>query len=198
VRRLPAEVAKPVIDGVLDDPAWEQASALEVFGPLASFTQANFAETRAWVTYDDEKLYVAFRCAEPTPNQMKIVGEKHDDEVWQGDDVEVMISAPGKTAPFYHFMVNPKSVAWDSVNSGEADDRKYDPKWQWSAKVGQDFWAAEMAIPWAEMNMPSPKPGEKLRANLCRQRTPVHELTAWSPMASGFLEHELFGTWVFK
>ena len=40
--------------------------------------------------------------------------------------------------------------------------------------------------------------GTKLRANICRQRKPGYELSAWSPMVKGFLEHELFGTWVFR
>lgn len=198
IQHLPTGVAPPKIDGSLDDAAWQQVKPLEPFVLLASQESDQWAATEARVTWDDVHLYVGFRCTEPAVDKMNVVGVKHDDDLWQGDDVEVMISQPGKTAPFYHFMLNPRGVKWDSINSGEADDRTYNPNWQGAAQVGKDWWSAEMALPWAEMRMTAPKPGDQLRANLCRQRTPVRELSAWSPMVSGFLEHQFFGTWVFR
>ncbi len=198
IGRLPAGVAPPTVDGLLDDDAWRRIKPLDPFLPLATYGDQQVAETRAWVTYDDTSLYLAFRCAEPKPDALQIVGERHDDDLWQGDDVEVLLSAPGKTVPFYHFMINPRSVPWDGLHHGDTPDLTYNPTWQSAARVEKDHWAAEMAIPWAEMHMAAPANGAELRANLCRQRLPVRELSAWSAMASGFLEADLFGKWVFR
>ncbi|MFQ6096263.1 MAG: hypothetical protein ACE5O2_00950, partial [Armatimonadota bacterium] len=197
VTRLPAGVAPPRMDGRLDDEAWKRATLLEPFVLLASHPEKPIAETRAWVTYDDRALYAAFRCAEPQPDKMNVVGEQRDDPLWQGDDVELMVSQPGKEWPFYHFMLNPRGVPWDGVNDSQTSDTGYDPEWEHGVSIGEDFWAAEMAIPWSAMKMTAPKPGSQLRANLCRQRTQGRELSAWSNMIAGFLEADLFGTWVF-
>ncbi len=199
VRRLPNGVAPPKIDGRLDDPAWSATKPLDPFLPLAARPRKSIEKTTAWVTYDDRALYVAFRCAEPAPNKMQPFGQKRDDPVWQGDCVEVFISAPGKTVPYYHFILNPAGVYWDSLGKGPGDeDTSYNPTWQRAAARGDKEWTAELAIPWQEMNMPPPAPGTKLRANFCRQRAHGHELSAWSVTVRGFPEPDLFGTLVFK
>ncbi|NOZ21075.1 MAG: hypothetical protein GXP25_08290 [Planctomycetes bacterium] len=197
IHRLPNDVPKPKIDAVLDDAAWKRTAPLAPLLALAATPSKLGAQTQAWVTYDTEGVYVAVRCEEPQPKRMKIVGEKHDDDVWSGEDVEVMIAPPGRTSPFFHFMLNPKGVAWDS-DHGKVNNLKYDPQWTHAARIGAKEWTAEMAIPWAALKMQMPKPGTTLRANVCRQRRHAHELSAWSPMVKGFLEHELFGTWVLK
>jgi hypothetical protein len=94
-------------------------------------------------------------------------------------------------------MVNPAGVAWDAMHTPEVD-LTYDPEWQRAAALGSGEWVVEIAIPWASLKQPAPTPGTALRANLCRQRVGAHELSAWSPMAEGFLEPELFGTWTFR
>jgi len=197
IHRRPQAVPPPKIDAVLDDAAWKQTRPLEPFVALAANPQKLGAKTQAWVTYDSDSVYVAIRCDEPKPKRMKIVGEKHDDDVWIGEDVEVMIAPPGRTSPFFHFMVNPKGVPWDSIH-GDVNNLKYSPSWTHAARIGSGEWTAEMAIPWTALKMRTPPPGTTLRANLCRQRRHARELSAWSPMVKGFLEHEFFGTWVLK
>ncbi|NCO39651.1 MAG: hypothetical protein AUJ96_29450 [Armatimonadetes bacterium CG2_30_66_41] len=198
IARLPQGTAAPTIDGRVDDAAWTATKPLPPFVALASRPEKLAAATQAWVTYDDKALYLAVRCVEPNPQKLSLAGEKHDDPVWQGDDVEVLLSVPGKATPFYHFMLNPAGVAWDGVHHDETADLSYAPVWQHAVQTGAKEWDAELAIPWAALSMSSPTPGTKVRANLCRQRMQGSELSAWSPMATGFLEPDLFGTWVFR
>lgn len=195
---LPADTPRPVVDGRLDDPAWAKVTALEPFVALASRPDKLTADTRASVTCDATALYLAVRCQEPKPESARAGGAAHDDAgIWQGDVVELLISAPGGTVPFAHFMVNPKGLAWDARHTPDVD-LTYTPAWERAAATADGAWSVEMAIPWSSLGMAAPKPGTALRANLCRQRAGAHELSAWSPMAEGFLEHELFGTWTFR
>jgi len=198
IARLPADTPRPKIDGRLDDAAWTRTKPLAPLVALATRDERLKAQTQAWVTYDNTALFVAVRCQEPAPQQMHIIGKQRDDDVWLGDDVEVMVAAPGKTRPFYHFMLNPRDVLWDAVHTEGGNDRTYNPDWEHGTQIGSDCWMAEMAIPWAAMDMKATAAGTKLRANICRQRMRGYELSAWSPMVKGFLEHELFGTWVFR
>ena len=197
IKRLPTGAAPPAIDAALDDDAWKKTEPLAPLAALAANEPKLGAETRAWVTYDDTTLYIAVRCEEPRVKRMQTIGEKHDDPVWNGEDVEVMVAPPGKTAPFYHFMLNPRGVHWDGLN-GDSSTLSYNPAWEHAARIGANEWTAELAIPWAALEMSVPGPGTQLRANICRQRRHAHELSAWSPMARGFLEHQLFGTWTFR
>jgi len=198
IARVPAGVARPQVDGDLSDPLWQRIEPLPPFLQLAGRSEKQIAATLARVAFDGDALYIAFHCAEPQPAQMSILGTRHDDPVWQGDDVEVMISRPGGMLPFYHFMLNPKNVAWDAVHTeGETPDTGFDPEWQHGARIGADYWDAELALPWASMKMAAPAAGEELRANLCRQRMQGGELSSWSSMVNGFLESDLFGKWLF-
>ena len=194
---LGKDVVRPAIDGRIDDAAWKHIAPLDALVSLASRPERLNARTTVQVTYDDAALYLAIRCEEPYRERMSVVGESRDDDVWLGDDVEVMVSAPGRTLPFYHFMLNPQGVAWDAVHVPGGIDTSFDPDWKHGTQVAPRFWSAEMAIPWTALNLEAPKPGMKLHANVCRTRKPDIEFSAWSPMIGGFLEHELFGTWVF-
>ena len=197
IGRLPTGTPTPTVDAALDDDAWKKKEPLPPLLALAANEPKLGAQTQVWVTYDDTALYVAIRCEEPQVERMQIAGEKHDEPLWNGEDVEVMVAPPGKTAPFYHFMLNPRGVHWDGLN-GDSNTLSYNPAWQHAARIGAAEWTAEMAIPWSALEMSVPAPGTQLRANVCRQRRHARELSAWSPMARGFLEHEFFGTWTFR
>ena len=198
IARVPAGVPAPAVDGDLADPVWQRVQPLPPFLLLAGRGEKEIAATQARVTYDNEALYIAFRCEEPQPDRMSQIGARHDDPVWQGDDVEVLVSRPGGTVPYCHFMVNPANVEWDAVHpADETADTSYNPTWQHGARVSGGCWEAELALPWAALEMAAPVPGTTLRANLCRQRMQGGELSSWSSMVNGFLEDDLFGTWVF-
>ena len=189
----------PRIDGVLSDPLWTTAGAACKlrFRALAGTDSALKARTEAMLAYDNSHLYVAFRCREPTISRIQCVGELHDDNIWAGDDVELQFCPGSETRRFVHLMVNPQGLAWDGFQ-GDPRGRSYNPPWQHATRIGTGEWTAEFAIPWKSLGLKrAPQPGEKHRGNLCRQRRPGHELSAWSPMAVGFLEHAFYGTFVF-
>lgn len=200
VHKLRPDEKPPVIDGKLDDAVWQATEPLDEFLPnLGSGRTKSSVATHAWVVYDDSHLYVAFHCEEPTPQQMRVIGEKRDDEIWQGDCVEVFISGGEAPKPYWHFIVNPKGVQWDSTSADNSgDDPRFDADWQSAVVIGGKAWVVEIAIPWNAIGG-VPKAGEKRRANLCRQRRVGDtEWSTWSQVVSGFLEADNFGTWAFS
>jgi len=187
----------PRIDGLLDEALWRNRPPLEPFLPnAASFKEKPEAATWAWVAYDDTHLYIAFRCEEPQPARMSLVGKRRDDEIWRGDVVEVFVSLGEAPLPYRHFIVNPRNLQWDGQSGPEGDDRSWDAPWQSAVHVGEKEWTVEMAIPWEALGG-RPQPGSRRRANLCRQRTPVRELSTWSAVNQGFVEPERCGVWEF-
>lgn len=193
--RVPSAPA-PIIDGNRDDATWQVAAALEPF--VAPFTSGKTVQvsTLAHLAWDQQALYLSVRCQEPKMDALEVVGNKRDDNIWLGDSVDLFLQrAEGE--PFYHIIVNPDNVVWDAVHRGEQPDTSWDPPVVTATLRGDDFWNLELALPWAAMGWQAPRPGETLRANICRQRRPVIELSSWSQTVNSFVEPASFGLLTF-
>jgi hypothetical protein len=175
---IPSGQATPVIDGILNDAAWNDVPPLHPFAPLKEMaalakidTVAKIA-TGAQATFDAVHLYLAFRCGEPEPGGLSSHGEKKDDDLWKGDCVEVFLRA-GEGTPPYHFIVSPYNVPWD----GKGDVADWNAPWRSGAHIGNDEWTVELAIPWNTIGV---KPGSNFstRANFIRRRAATNDLTA--------------------
>lgn len=193
----------PVIDGKLDDHAWEKATPLDEFVPLLSKDTKIDIGTKVFLGYDDKNLYVAFRCEEPNPDKMRIGGGERDGNIW-GDVVEIFLAQGSGSAPFVHLALNPRNVQWDALCPEHVImcypnmKTDFDPKWQSAVVIGDKAWTVELALPWAELEIPAPQPGSKLGANFCRTRTADKVNTTWSQNFGWFCEDENFGTLEFK
>ena len=114
----------PVIDGNLNDQAW-QTAPLDAFQPRASSMKAvPDVATRAWVTYDDEGLSIALWCEEPETAQLQIQSPPPD------DSVQVFISTGTECIPYKMFGIKPFAhTAWDDDGTAQQS------KWQWATHV---------------------------------------------------------------
>jgi hypothetical protein len=85
------------IDGALDEPLYSSVP------PISDFIQQEPREgepatekTEVWLAFDNENVYVSFRCWESEPGEM-IANEMRRDgpNMWQGNDI-VTFMLPGK------------------------------------------------------------------------------------------------------
>jgi len=113
---------------------------------------------------------------------------------------------------FFHFAINSSGSFW----AGHHLKDKPEPMtqlWEHAARVEQNGWTAELAIPWSILgilgppaqvantsaaNMYTPRPPPPFRVNLARERPEANEYSSWAPVAKSFLETGNFGTWKFK
>jgi hypothetical protein len=199
IPRRAAQVAAPVIDGKLDDPLWQHAVLLDPLTPYIGSSGSAPQATRVRAAYDDQNLYLAFECDEPQPAAMRILGANRDDSgVWLGDSVDIFLSVGEEPVPYVHFILNPNNVQWDAYCANGEPDLSFNPDWQSATAIGEKNWSVEAALPWAQIRVPAPKPGERRRANVCRSRSVGGERTSWSQVVSGFVAPQYFGTWVFE
>jgi hypothetical protein len=208
----------PLIDGELNDAAWQQAESLLPFIPMLAWRQEVQMETKAWICCDETALYVAFRCQEDRPGGMRANTTNPDDYFLLADDhVHVVIAPAKELRRFYRFGVNSRGVMHDAVcrentdtKSKERDPFIMDVKgfnsgWKTVVKVLASSWIAEMMIPWKDLDI-QPKEGAQVLLNLGRFRTQglTGDRTSWSPVlemqgdASERMEPELFGTVVLQ
>lgn len=115
-----------------------------------------------------------------------------------GESVDLFVSAGPERVPYYHIIVSPANVRWDARHQEKIGDTSWNPAYESATARGEDYWTLELAVPWSALEMQAPRGGEKLFANICRQRTPgINEYSTWSQCVGGFVEPGSFGEWVF-
>lgn len=185
----------PVIDGSLGDPAWEAAAGLSSFAAVGGATVA-LPETVCLLTYDDECLYVAVRCAETDSEHLVSPARTHDDEVWADDSVQVVVAPEDlrkagdasirfggyagayntwyqDIQAYYEFTVN--SVG--STSEARNDVRDFDAAWRSAVGREPGTWTVEMAIPFTSVGVERAPEGSLLGLNVFRNRPP--QLSGW-------------------
>lgn len=139
----------PVIDGRLDDAAWQEAPVETgewlSYNPLYGDTIPQ--QTTVWIAFDADAIYFAFKCDDPDPSGIKTSVTRRDN-IWQDDWVGLSLDALGTGQLSYHMMVNPNGVQLDMLNSvaGDEDDA---PDWIWesAARLTEEGYTAEIRLP---------------------------------------------------
>jgi hypothetical protein len=148
-------VAEPVvIDGVLNEKAWQGPSAGDFIMSDPVDGGKPTERTDVWVAYDDANLYVAARLFDSDPGAIKKLLGRRDDVV----DSDWFIFA---VDPYYDrrtgylFAVNPAGSIEDSTLSNDvSEDNTWDGVWDWKARVDGDGWTVEMRIPFNQLRFP--------------------------------------------
>jgi hypothetical protein len=143
------------VDGDLSDAGWQRASR------IGSFVERNpgdmtkpEVETEAYMTYDSDKLYVAFVCHDDPALIRATMCER---DRFNGDDAVVfLLDTYGDAAWAYEFFVNPYGVQKDQLWSAiGGEDGGFDIIWESAAKITPTGYTVEMAIPFSSLRFPN-------------------------------------------
>jgi tetratricopeptide (TPR) repeat protein len=183
---------KIVVDGKLDDEAWEKAypSATCRFRELQTGRQPTFGTT-VRSTWIGNNLYFAIRCDERPGEKLNIGTTKKDDSaLWYGDAVEVLIETESHS--YYQIAVSPSGAVADLDRSANHNAWfSWDSQAEVATRIEADHWIVEMRLPITQdENDPlhqiiGHRPTKSLpwHINLCRQRIRegAQEHSAYSP-----------------
>jgi len=179
-----------VIDGVLDDAAWKQATKVGQFMRLDEDQPAQ-NPTDAYICRDDDNFYVAFRCHESEMDKLKAKQNLRDAVgLFKEDSVEVFLSSNEDGSDYLRFATNALGTQVDS----KGFTMFFDAQWQCAAYKGEDFWSVEFRLPFSSLVRPL-QPGTPWRLNLTRYRArpKVEEYSAWAPVIRTFHDYEHHG-----
>ena len=203
------------IDGSLDDPGWQDAVLLGKFKSFrTAIVQNPYGTTRPLVTYDDENLYFAVICDEPSGQFHVTKYLNYACKFGKADQVDFVIDT-GEPGKYYHIMLTVDGSTWDALTdmaikdyAGEETygfDSSWSGEFQTGLKIADDKskYTAEIAIPWAIINHKAPQAGDTLKGNILRwrhrNRDGFIELTSWSQRRTRReVEMKQFGTWTFQ
>ncbi|HEX6737682.1 MAG TPA: DUF5916 domain-containing protein [Vicinamibacteria bacterium] len=149
-RLEPARItAPPVIDGRLDDEAWQQPPL-----PLTEWISYNPKngdkipqQTEVHAAYDDKYLYFAFHCVDPEPAKVRSTLSRRDN-AWNDDWVGLSLDSAGNGQSSYDMFLNPLGVQGDILTTPSAGENSA-PDWVWDSagqRTAQGY-DVEMRLP---------------------------------------------------
>lgn len=142
-----------VIDGRLDEAAWQAAS------PITSFRQTQPTEgatatqrTEVRVLFDNDAIYVGARMYDSLGRAGVRAPLARRDQLLGGsqittDKIAVLLDTYHNHLDRAWFEVNPAGVMGEEFNG----DASFDPIWEASAKIDSLGWTAEMRIPLSQL-----------------------------------------------
>ncbi len=145
---------KPVIDGRLDDTAWEGATAITDFHQLRPIEYAAASEqTQIRVLYDEENLYISINMLDETPAGIVSQVTRQGAGIGSDDNVTIFIDGYNRRQSGFVFGVNLNGVR----NEGLVNpDGSFNLDWRgiWHARAArhEGGWSAELEIPFRTLS----------------------------------------------
>lgn len=144
----------PIIDGDLSDPAWAKAAVIEEFYQVLPIEGgAPSQPTRAMIMYDERTLYVAIYAFDSEPGKITRNLLERDPPLQDDDGVRIYIDSFGTFRDGYFFATNPNGAKNDALIENNSNFRDtWNTIWDVDAKVVEDGWIAEFAIPFQSIS----------------------------------------------
>lgn len=195
-----------VIDGRLDEPAWQRAGSTGMFvspstGRPAPKSQVN---ARARVAWSDERLFVGIVVWDPTPTS-PFSRDDVDPHIWaKASGIELMLQpgARSDNRDYFEVQIDVAGAVWDTrfddynrpIVGGPDDASKRFGHQEWQSQIeravrkepGAGRYVLELGVPFGALSAPAattpPKPGEAWRMNLYSFRDGQADAMSWSPL----------------
>ena len=196
--RMPETREAPVIDGKLDEPAWQNAELITLL-PKREEAPEQLPVTTVRALRDSEYFYFGFQCEEKTPPQapVRLFDSK---SIWRDSCVEIFLSPDKSYDRCFQIMISAAGSIADLARSrGKID-------WSWNSGAEAKClvtpgtgWTAEIRIPRSSMPQAD---GSGMLANLTRRHVKANSDSVnytWGPFfQNSNAEIEHFGTLRFQ
>ncbi len=145
-----------VVDGVLDDAAWQQATVVELkYETRPKENLPPDVQTETLLTYDKDHLYVGFRAHDPEPAAIR-AHLLDRDKAFSDDFVGIVLDTFNDERRAFEFFVNPLGVQMDMFMDDVSgnEDETWDAIWISAGRINATGYAVEIAIPWSSLRFP--------------------------------------------
>jgi hypothetical protein len=155
VNRLAEGTRAPEIDGVFDDPAWKGVTGI---GPLTQVEPVAGAEpserTEVLICYDADGVYLAIRCFDRDPSQIRATQMQRDADLGPDDRVEWVFDPFLDRRNGFWFQIGAGGSKGDALltRNGSTFNKQWDGIWYGVSRVTDEGWQAEVAIPTKTLN----------------------------------------------
>lgn len=176
-----ARTAEIHIDGQLSESDWQEAPVNGSFWQREpNEGQPPELQTTFQVVYDDEALYVAVRAFDDSPEDIRALLTRRDQDS-ASDWIMVALDSYHDQRTAFVFGLNAAGVQRDlMIYDDTNEDSSWDAVWAGAAHIDDEGWSAEFRIPYNQLRYPAdtdPEWGLQVVRVVHRTR----EQTFWSP-----------------
>ena len=176
------EGAPPLIDGLLDDPVWQQAQSRSGFVQLEPTRGAPATDDTVFrIAYDVHNIYIAFRCYDAEPN--KIVNRMtRRGDVYSSDVISFFLDPHHDHRTGYKFATTPGGVQSDNYRYEDTQrDSNWKGIWWVESSIDELGWSAEFKIPFSNFRF-TDKPTQIWGFDIERVNRRKSEVTVWKQL----------------
>ncbi len=171
----------PVIDGVMDEPLWEDAAVIENLTQVEPKEGAEPTQrTEIRIVYDSDSLYVGVRAFDSEPEKIIANQLLRDAPLGDDDRVAIIIDPYFDHRNGFLFGVNPLGSRRDALieNNGRRTVFDWDGIWYAKATIDDEGWTAEFAVPYKTISFN--KDTTRWGFNIIRVIRRDNEVIRWS------------------
>jgi hypothetical protein len=154
-------IAEPVrIDGVLDESLWSSVDSIGRLLQQEPVPESDpTEETEVRVLYDRDNLYFGILCRDREPSRIVATQLVRDGDFEIDDRIVVILDPFFDFRNGFFFEVNPLGARADGQVANNAEQRtlEWDGIWEARARITDEGWTAEIAIPFKTLRF---RPGE--------------------------------------
>ncbi len=149
----------PKLDGMLDDPLWQQATPITNFRQREPYEgQPPTERTEVRILYTRNEVFFGVACYDSEPRGIVATELRRDVSQELDDYFEIIIDSSHDRRNAYLFQINPLGTQRDGLITDESrsDSGDGDPGWDgvWTseARITPQGWTATIAIPFSTLN----------------------------------------------
>ncbi len=138
------------IDGAINEEVWNDASRItNLYQHQPQYGDPASMKTEVRMLYSDKMLYFAIYSYDPEPDKIKATVTRRDSNVENDDAIGIFLDTFNDDNNAYFFIINSIGTQKDGkyADNGRTEDNNWDGEWACAAKVNEDGWSAEIAIP---------------------------------------------------
>jgi hypothetical protein len=149
--------------------------------------------TEAWLSYDQEFLYLAVRCRHPEGKYVAPVKpRKRDADLRPYDRISLLLDLDRDYSTCFHLQVDQRGCVFDDCWG----DKSWNPRWFVAVHSDKTSWQLEAAIPLVELTSDRVRLGTAWAFNVVRT-LPGRGVQAWSTPADVQPRPEGMGLLIF-
>ena len=177
---------KIILDGKLDDPAWQTAGIATDFivnTPVPGIGSAQVTEVR--ILYDDNDVYIGAVMHDTHPDSiLKQLTARDDYEYSNTDAFGVVFDTYSDNQNAFAFVVTAAGVQADAKVKFDGFDYSWNAAWYSKVAIADKGWSVEMRIPYSALRFPK-SPEQKWSANFFRTIRRSREKSYWNEVKPG-------------
>jgi len=175
----------PVIDGDVSEAVWERAQVIDEFYQFEPDPGVPTTErTELRILYDEDNLYIGVYNYDSEPDQITLRTMARDGDLFFGDYFRIYLD-PGQTRRNgYLFEIAATGGRRDAILQNNTQNLvQWDTIWAGEARVVEDGWIAEMAIPFRSISYDPAR--EEWGFDFSRMIRRKNERTRWTSYDAG-------------